>query len=223
MDSATGKITNYDAGGGSSYDRVLMSPDGSYVYGSGPFVLNITTGLISVGNEASNIGDGNVDMALSGDGTTLLTEDLLTDAYFNVQGDITYVDRDVWLAVGAYGQKLNTDGSLAFLPLSDGIDVHDTATGLLTHRVELPIQITNASDALVIDNNDGLLFAITTSGIAEINLSSLPTPAFKHARILPARGLHSGNKGTVVPANALYKGRKGRFDRPHLHHSARLP
>jgi hypothetical protein len=223
LDSATGNITNYEAGGGSSYDRVLMSPDGSYVYGSEPWVLNTTTGLISEGIEANNIGDGNVDMALSGDGSTLLTEDLLTDASLNVQGDITYVDRDVWLAMAEYGQKLNTDGSLVFQPLTDGIDVHDAATGLLTYRVELPIQITNAYDALVIDNPDGLLFAITASGIAEINLRSLPTPAFKHARILAARNRHSGNKETVDPANALYKKRKGVLDRPHLRHSTRLP
>jgi hypothetical protein len=223
LDTSTGKITDYEGGGFTLFSRILLSPDGTFVYATGPLVLNTSTDSISVGTMVQNIGDGNVDMALSGDGTTLLTEDLITDANFNVQGDITYVDRDVWLALAAYGQKLNTDGSLVFQPLTNGIDVHDAATGLLTYRVELPIQIADAYDALVIDDTDGLLFAITPSGIAEINLSSLPTPAFKHARILPARRLHPGNKGTAAPSNALYKGRRGRFDRPHLRHSTRLP
>ncbi len=223
LDTGTGQITNYEGGGYTPYSRILLSPDGTSVYVTGPLVLNTSTDSISVGILVQNIGDGNVDMALSGDGTILLTEDMLTDTNFNVQGDITYVDRDVWLAVAAYGQKLNSDGSLVFQPLTDGIDVHDAVTGLLTYRVQLPVQIANAYDALVIDNTDGLLFAITASGIAEVSLSSLPTPAFKHARILPVRGLQSGNKGTVAPANALYKGRKGGFDRPHLRHSTRLP
>jgi hypothetical protein len=222
LDSATGQITDYNFAGG-DYVRVLLGPGGSYVYCSGPFVLNTTSGVITEGIEANNIGDGNVDMALSSDGTTLLTEDLFTDASLNVQGDITYVDRDVWLAAGVYGQKLNADGSVAFQPLTDGIDVHDTATGLLSYRVELPIQIANAYDALAIDNNDGLLFAITENGIAEVNLSSLPTPAFKRGRILSAKGITSRNKRAVDPANATYKGRKGRFDRPHLRHPDATP
>jgi hypothetical protein len=223
LDTSTGTITDYEGGGYSPFGRILLSPDGTYVYCIGPLVLNTTTDSIFVGTQIQNIGDGNADMALSGDGTTLLTEDLLTDANLNIEGDITYVDRDVWLPLAVYGQKLNANGSIVFQPLTDGIDVHDAATGLLTYRVELPIQIANAYDALVIDSTDGLLFVITTSGISEISLSSLPTPAFKHPRILPARGLRSGNNGTVAPANALYKGGKGSFDRPHLRHSTRIP
>ena len=50
----------------------------------------------------------------------------------------------------------------------------DGTTGLLQHRVVLPLQLTNAYDALVTDNTDNLVFAITLTGIAQVNLTSLP-------------------------------------------------
>ena len=133
--------------------RILISPDASYVYGSGggcPSIINTSTGSIVNGIAACDIGDGNEDMAISSDGSVLLTSDLLTDPLLNIEGGVTYVDRDVWLALSVYGQKLNSDGSLVFTPLTTGIDVHDGTTGLLVYRVELPIQLANAYDALAI-------------------------------------------------------------------------
>lgn len=70
------------------------------------------------------------------------------------------VDRDVWLPLAVYGQKLNTDASLIFQPINTGIDVHDGTTGLLLYRVALPIELADAYDALAIDNNDGLLLQL---------------------------------------------------------------
>jgi hypothetical protein len=133
----------------------------------------------------------------------------------NVEGDITYVDRDVWLPLAVYGQKLNNDASLIFQPINTGIDVHDGTTGLLLYRVALPVELADAYDALAIDNKDGLLFAITANGMAEINLSSLPVPSLRHKRtfrtkVLPLR------KETITHKP------KHPFDRPHLRHSARL-
>jgi hypothetical protein len=106
--------------------------------------------------QATLAGDGNEDAALSADGTTLLASDLLMDENLNVFGDITYVDRDVWLPLAVYGQKLSADGSLIFQPLTDGIDIHDGSSGLLRYRVQFPVQFANVYDALVLDNIDSV-------------------------------------------------------------------
>jgi len=217
LDTNTGQITHYAIAGGSQFDRVTMNQDATLVFGSGPFVFNTATAAITQNNYFENEGDGNVDLALSGDGTTFLTEDMFTDTNLNLEGDITYVDRDVWLASAVYGQKMNSDGSLVFQPLTNGIDVHDAATGLLLYRVALPIQLANAYDALAIDDNDGLLFAITVNGMAEINLSSLTTPASLRSRALRAKPLPA--TGAQVQNRRRHK---GHLNLPHLRYPASL-
>ena len=225
LNTSTGAITDYSSlANGDDFMRILMSPDASYVYGSGngcPSILNTSTGSIVNGITACNIGDGNEDMAISSDGSVVLTADLLTDPLLNVEGDLTYVDRDVWLALSVYGQKLNSDASLVFTPLTTGIDVHDGTTGLLAYRVELPIQIADVYDALAIDDTDGLLFAVTANGIAEINLSSLPVPSFKQPQTRHAKALFANQNKTILSTKSKEQGwRKPQFDRPHLRHSS---
>lgn len=122
-------------------------------------------------------------MAFSSDGTVLLASDLLMDEGLAVFGDLTYVDRDVWLALAVYGQKLNTNGSLVFQPLTNGIDVLDGTTGLLQCRVTLPLTLPNVYDALAIDDTDNLLFAITATGIAQVNPASLPVASSDLRRV----------------------------------------
>ncbi len=220
LNSTTGTITDYQLGGGSAIARVLISPDGSYVYGSGPFVLNTATNSITEAYQAETDGNGNLDMAISQDGSTLVAMDLLTDANLNVQTGITYVDRDTWLVLAEYGQKLNADGSLIFQPLTTGIDELNASTGLLAYRVELPIRLSdNAYDALVIDNSDNLLFAITTNGIAEINLSSLPSPA----AVKKARSAHVGALSqSMLSMITKRQKRQGNCEHPHLRHATQL-
>jgi hypothetical protein len=84
------------------------------------------------------------------------------------------VDRDVVLPVAVFGQKLNSDGSLMFQPLTNAVDEIDGTTGLLLYRVALPVQVANVYDAMAIDDVDGLLFMITANGIVQVNLSALP-------------------------------------------------
>jgi hypothetical protein len=67
-----------------------------------------------------------------------------------------------------------SDGSLLLQPLTNQIDVIDTNSGLLRHRISLPVTIGNVFDATVLDEDDNALFAITSSGIAEIPLDQLP-------------------------------------------------
>ncbi|MGO9676605.1 MAG: hypothetical protein ACLPW4_05070 [Candidatus Sulfotelmatobacter sp.] len=162
LDTTTGVITNFaPVEFGDSFMRVLLSPDGAQVFandGSGIWILNTSDDSLVEALQATLAETGNEDAAVSADGSVVLTSSLLTDSELNVSSDLAYVDRDVWLPVAVYGQKLNSDGSLAFQPLTNGIDVLDGVTGLLQYRVGLSIQAANVYDALAIDNTDGLLF-----------------------------------------------------------------
>ena len=213
LDTTTGAITNFvlpTGAYGDPFVRVLLSPDGAHVFvnegpgDAGIWIIDTSDDSITEGIQATFAGDGNEDAALSEDGSVLLASDLLTDQSLNVFGDITYVDRDVWLPVAVYGQKLNTDGSLGFQPLTNGIDVIDGATGLLQYRVALPIQAANVYDALAIDNSDGLLFVLTANGIAQVNLGSLPPdPAeSRHLRAVMSAGNARGSVRNITMSNA---------------------
>lgn len=220
---------------GDAFVRVLLTPDGSRVLvndGSGDagiWIIDTSNDSLTEGLQATFAGDGNEDAALSGNGSVLLASDLLTDNNLNVFGDVTYVDRDVWLPVAVYGRKLNADGSLVFQPLTNGIDVLDGITGLLQYRVTLPIQAANVYDALAIDDNDGLLFVLTPSGIVQVNLSSLPPSLAesRHLRELMVAGKFGGNtrKRLPVSARSHKKGQCSQSDwlsRPRLHRSGEI-
>jgi hypothetical protein len=201
LDTTTGVITNFEpVKFGDSFMRVLLSPDGTRVYandGSGIWIVTTIDDSIVEALQATLSETGNEDAAISADGSVVLTSSLLTDSELNISGDIAYVDRDVWLPVAVYGQKLNTNGTLAFQPLTNGIDVLDGVTGLLQYRVALPIQAANVYDALAIDDKDGLLFVLTASGIVQVNFGALPpSPAeSKHLRAVMLGGKR--NRGLV--------------------------
>jgi hypothetical protein len=149
----------------------------------------------------------------------LLASDLLTDASLDVFGAMTYVDRDVWFPLAVYGQKLSTDGKLIFQPLTDGVDILDGSTGLLKNRVQVPIQLANVYDALALDNADNLLFAITSTGIAEVNLQSLETMSGRRAG--PRRVL--GNVQRRHPLAGVTNATATNFlQRPRLRRSSKV-
>jgi hypothetical protein len=230
LDTSTGVITNFEpVKNGDTSVRVLLSPEGTRVFindGSGDagvWIIDTSDDSLTEGIQVTLAGDGDEDAALSGDGTVLLASDLLTDENLNVFSDISYVDRDVWLPVAVYGQKLNTDGSLVFQPLTNGIDVLDGTTGQLQYRVALPIQPANAYDTLSIDDHDGLLFMLTANGIAQLNLSSLPPvpAASRHLKAVMVNGKSGSKFGNRAPAptdnwSNRQRPQSNMLSRPHL-------
>jgi streptogramin lyase len=230
LDTSTGLITNFEpVKFGDSFMRVLLSADGARVFandGSGIWIIDTSNDSIVEALQATLSETGNEDAAISADGSVVLTSSLLTDSGLNVSGDLAYVDRDVWLPVAVYGQKLNSDGSLAFQPLTNGIDVLDGVTGLLQYRVALPIQTPNVYDALAIDDKDGLLFVLTANGIAQVNLVSLPPPAAASRRLreVASEGKPDGgaeNHLTPSTASRLKRQRAHAnwLSRPYLRHN----
>ncbi len=190
LNTANGSITDFtlieDVGqnGDDEFIRVLLSHDGSTVYvneNGHAWILDTSNNSLVQALQVT-VDEGSVEMAISGDGSALATANFLTDANLNALTQVGYVDREVWLPVAVYGQKLSSDGSLLFQPWTNGVDVIDGMTGLLKYRVALPLQAANAYDALALDNPDGLLFVITPTGIAQVNLSSLPLPGSSKSR-----------------------------------------
>jgi DNA-binding beta-propeller fold protein YncE len=182
LDTTNGGISDFslieDVGqnGDDAYIRVLLSPDQSRVYvneNGHAWILDTHNDSLKAGLQVTR-DEGSVEMAISADGTALITANLLTDAGLDALSEVGYVDREVWLPFAVYGQKLSADGRLLYQPLTNGIDVLDGTTGLLQYRVVLPIQIANVYDALATDDPDSLLFAITPNGIAQLSLSVPP-------------------------------------------------
>ncbi len=216
LNTTTGAITTFNLlKDADLFTRVLMSSDGTRVYandGSGIWVLNTSDDSVAQNPQASNASDGNEDGTVSANGSVVLTGGLLADSDLNLFSDLTYVDRDVVLEAALFGQKVNANGSLVFQPLVDGLDILDGTTGLLQDRVELPLQLPTVFDSFAIDNADGLLFAITQTGIIQINVSSLPSNAssgrLKRAMTEGQASQHRNSESAAVsPINR----------RPHLH------
>lgn len=137
----------------------------------------------------------------------------------NAISEIGYVDRDTWLPVAVYGQKLNSDGNLLFQPLTNGVDVIDGTTGLLLNRVALPVQIANVYDALVVGNVSGVIYAITPEGIAEVNVSALTSAQSSRHLLKDSRGRDRSKLAAREHQNGIV--RRNWLPRPELRYKNR--
>ena len=186
LDSSTSVFKDFtqlqDGGLNDNFIRVLLSSSGrvySQIQGIVFFVEPATDVLTFASTINSNSGD-NDELALSADGSTLITNGFFADANLDAVGLQVYTDREIWLPVATIGQKLSNDGTVLFQPLTDGLDVTDVLTGRLVNRVQLPFQLPTVYDSLVVDGTDDVVVAITTTGVAAIDLTAqVPTPAVR--------------------------------------------
>jgi len=186
---------NYD----DPYDRVALSADGSRVY------INIEGGLAYLDTVAAqlnyapsndqDIGQGSEELVLGANQTTLFAGGLILDSNLNTLGLQTLDVAESVDAEYVYGAAMSTDGSLAFQPGTQFIDILDGRTGSFRARVSLPVQLSPNFRALVSDGRDNVVVAITGAtgnGIAVIDLNSLPEPqavsyfSGEPTRLLPA-------------------------------------
>jgi hypothetical protein len=160
------------------HNRVVETPDGATVAANfeGYMILVDTTAGTTSNPFYSNEADF-ADLAVSAGGTPIVEADAFLDQTPVVAGTVSYNDAQTQDVSVVFGQKLLSDGSLLLQPLTNQIDVIDTSTGLLRHRISLPVTISNVFDATVLDENDNALFVITSTGIAEIPLDQLPLAA----------------------------------------------
>lgn len=184
LDTSTSTITdlgNFQSGI-PSYPlvRVLLSPDGSRVYSSiegTSFWLDTTNDQIHYSNATSSGSGWIPDLAISGDGSTVAVNAFFANPSLNAEMAPEYVDWETWLPIATTGQKLNQDGSMLLQPLTDGIEMIARNTGRLLYRIQTPFTTANAYDSFFLAGGSDVLGVITTSGIAFVDLSTLPIPA----------------------------------------------
>ncbi len=192
LDITSGTLTSYDYVSGAGYSngvskdqnlRATITKDNSQVFfgaeGS-PFVIETATDQIVRPNVYIGNASG-YEMALSNDQAKLFGGDIIYDVNFNAQSFLTLNDRESPQANTVYGSKWSVDGALLYVPLVSGIDVFDGNLGTFRNQMSLPFALSENYDALVSDDTDNVLVAITgqngNGGIALIDLSSLPEPA----------------------------------------------
>lgn len=121
----------------------------------------------------------------------------MTDSSLIIEGFQALNWRESFDADYVYGAVISPDGSLLFQPGSQSIDVFDGRTGVFRSRVSLSAPLTPNYRALIGDEEDNILLAITGDtgdGIAVIDLSSIPEP-----NPLPYPHLSPPVKSNVIP------------------------
>ncbi|MDR3726331.1 MAG: IPT/TIG domain-containing protein [Terracidiphilus sp.] len=185
LNTSSGVFTDLGvtAGGvGNGIAFVVLSADGIRVYfnNSGyPFSIDTTTGAIFQTSGGFSGGQGNLELSLSSNQTSLAAAGYFFDADLNPASYEGMNMRESSYIGYVYGAKMSPDGSLFFQPSTNGIDVFDGRLGILRNRIALPFALSQNYDALVADGKDNVLLAITGiagSGIAIIDLSSVSEP-----------------------------------------------
>ena len=228
LDTTTGIVTDYQllqagAYGSDAYARVLLSSDNARVFVNYEGVpLSIDTASDTVYFSPILDLEGGYEMTLASNGTWMSADDYLADTNLNAESETAYAEREVWNVLAVYGQKLSPDGNLLFSPLQNDIDVLDGKRGNLLTRISLPVSLSSNYDALVSDGMDDVLIAITGAtgtGIAVVNLTSIPEPAplpyaaptgsrgslFTLDKVKPLRKQEGSSRQQLAPA--LYRSR----------------
>ncbi|HEX8816917.1 MAG TPA: choice-of-anchor D domain-containing protein [Terriglobales bacterium] len=240
LNTSNGVITDLDPNNGledenpnDQFIQVAISPDQSSVYLNwmgDTLLLDTSSGNISFGVQIDS-NNRDYEMSLSPDGTVLATAGFLTDSSLNESAAVSYVDRDTWFVQDLYNQQLNQDGSLLFQPLTgnttgfnpsginvSGIDVTNGSSGILQNRITFAPPIANVYDALVMDTADNFLFIITATGIARLDLNSLPAASIEAKRL---RRLMRANGG--LPGVARRTPSQKKSQKPHYTLASRRP
>ena len=163
--------------------RLVTTADGSRIYfndaGYLGYVDTISGQVVSPINNDSDLGEGGYEIVMGANQTRLFADGFFTDSNLNTLGLQALNAEELDDASYVYGAVLSTDGSLFFQPGSQAIDLFDGCTGAFRGRVALPTPLSPNYRALVSNNEDSRLVAITGAtgnGIAVIDLNSLPEP-----------------------------------------------
>ena len=167
---------------------------------------------------------GDYDLTLSSGQTTLEATSYLYDTNLNAESYLVLNDQEANYVAYVYGTQLSPDGLLLFQPSTNGIDVYDGQFGVLLSRIALPVSLSQNYDALVGDGKDNVLIAITGntgSGIAIIDLSSLPDPPPANKARRRVRTNVKGPLNGSVPTSPRHKTSLGphtvpKFKVPHV-------
>jgi len=167
-----------------TYGRLALSTDGERIYtsdaGIAAYYDTVSKQLTYAPIADGDYGQGSDEVVLSANQSRLFCDGYLSDSNLN---NVGFEALDVAESLDAdyvYGAALSADGSLLFQPGTQAIDVFDGNTGVFRARVSLPVQLSPNYRALVSNNKDSQLVAITGAtgnGIAVIDLNAIPEPA----------------------------------------------
>lgn len=184
LNTNTGAVTDYDIDSyGSDLYRVAITADNSKVFFNDDgqvFSVNTATDGVTEAIDDPGCCYGDYELTLSSGQSTMEANGYLYDTNLNAESYLVLNDREALNISYVYGAKFSPDGSLLFQPSTNGIDVFDGRLGTLRTRISLPVALSPNYDALVSNGTDNVLVAITGqtgSGIAIVDLSSLPEPA----------------------------------------------
>lgn len=186
LHSSTGTLKGVPSSGVTildPYTRIALSNDNSRLYtnvGGATGYYDILAGQFYYSpNVDGDIGQGSDELVLCACQTSLFADGLAKDSNLNNLGMQTLDIAQQVDAQYVYGAALSADGSLLFQPGVQFIDVVNGHTGSFRARVSLPFQLSPNFRALISNNRDSTLLAITGAsgnGIAVIDLNSLPEP-----------------------------------------------
>jgi len=192
LNPATGKVVEVQGSGQVTYlpaqgpypnGRLAITNDGTRIYlndaGAIGYVDTAAGKFVLPAQNGSYIGQDDYELVLGANQTRLFAAGSLTDSNLNTIGIQALNIAESLDANYVYGAALSADGSLLFQPGAQAIDVFDGNTGAFRGRISLPVTLSPNYRALVSNNRDSRLVAITGdtgNGIAVIDLNSLPEP-----------------------------------------------
>lgn len=211
LNLSTGTTTGSNPNCSQPHDRLSATSDGSevFAYTAGSlYSVNTAEDTVTLLLFEVSVADTG-DMAITGDGTHSVTAGEILDDNYYLASAITYLDAATIDVSATYGIKWYPSGSVILQPLTHQLDVIDGNTGLLRDRVSLPVTVANAFDASVVDTADNSLFLITSEGVAELSLSSLPVGI---GSVLPSSGSTSGGLTVTVQGTGFDSGTQVQLD-----------
>lgn len=177
---ASGNFSDFTAvPNGTKVDRMAVSPDGSRVY------LNVSNGIfwLDTSNDQLHAATSNYassDMTLSADGSTAYGAGYFMDASLAPENAPGYLDWETWFPSTTNGAKLNSDGSILFQPLTDGIDLITRDAGRMRYRIQVAGGISGVYDPMIMAESGGVhneVAVIQPNGVSFVDLSGLSIPA----------------------------------------------
>ena len=185
LDLNTGNLGTIPLSVGRGLDVMASSADGNFVALAdavgGVSLLNVTAGTIAQGGLSYG------DIAIDSDASRIVSGFTLYDGNLSFVGfpeEIDYLETGPNTFTNLLGEKLNSSGSLLFVPqqtmqpaphpLTEGVDVFDVHRQRLALRIALPDPLPGTLNSMALDETGTRMFLISSTGLTVAQLQSAP-------------------------------------------------
>jgi hypothetical protein len=101
------------------------------------------------------------------------------------------------------GEKINSTGSLTYVPTTKGIEIYDVHDGQMVRSLGIPGGVASTLNGLVINRTGTLMYAAEATGIGVLQLAAAPLSI---ASLSPAQGSSSGGVTVTVLGSGFSNG-----------------